>query len=383
MSEERKHHPFSPSKLQVLEVSPHYQSKQSDTDASKAGTKQHGAVEASVDEKVHLDDPTLADHEAEAVLACKNFRDSLKAKYPGGTFGQEEYLPIDDAVLIVDGEEWIGTTAGYVDWFGISADQKEADIADWKFGLWSVEPAENNLQGMAYLLGLFKKYPLLEKVTVHFAMPHRNEIDSATFKRDQFATIYLRIKNIVARCLATIAAGDNAQCSARIASCLFCGRIGKCKTLTDFVLKVGKKYAPLEVPENVTPSLLSDATQSSLLMSIAQLMQTWGQAVRTQITARVIEDDDWLPDDYILRSRTDKTVKDWRRVFKIARAHGLKGKQLFEALKISMEPINQAISDATPRGQKKDAVKQFNDVLLSQGALEKEEPIYFLERLKS
>lgn len=382
MSGERKHHPFSPSKLQALEACPGYSSKSnSDNAASLAGTLQHSAVE----EGISLDDPSLSDEHAEAVLACKNYRQTILDRYPGGTTVQEVYLPVDDVKFFVPGDptEWVGTTAGYLDFAVISADGTQAEICDWKFGLWSVEPAENNLQGIAYLLGLVKRYPNLRTVAVHFVMPHRNEIDFHTFTSDQFPALYLRVQVVVARALAELRKSGTQQRECRVGNCLFCGNLGTCPAAAGFVLKVGKKYSPAEVPDNVTPSLLSSAAASSQMMAIAHLMETWAKAVRSQITARAIEDDDWLPEEYKLMSRAENSVKDWFAVVQAARKAGVSKAAIREALTIRMTPINEAISANNPRGQKKAAMKDFTDGLLQAGILEKDEPVYFLQRLKS
>lgn len=381
MSSERKHHPFSPSKLQYLEACPGFLSQSSeDNEASLAGTLQHTAVE----ESLHLDDPRLTDDHAEAVVLCKRYREEIAAKYPGGTRLQEDYLPIDDVTLTdAAGDKWRGTTAGYLDFAVVSADQKTAEICDWKFGAWSVEPAENNLQGIAYLLGLVKCYPQLETVTVHFFMPHRGEVDVATFKRDQFSALYLRVCTVVQRALAFQKQKNSEACSMHLSSCLFCGRKGLCEKLAAFVLKLGKKYSPLEVPADVTPSSLHSAADSSSMMGLAQLMESWAKAIRAQITARAIEDDAWMPEGYDLRDRSANSVKDWRKVLKAAKAAGVPPAAIREALTLRMTPINQAVNDSAPRGQKKAALKDFTDSLLASGALEKDEPVYFLQRQRT
>jgi Protein of unknown function (DUF2800) len=383
MSTERLHHPFSPSKLQYLEASCCFSNRDSkDTEASLAGTLQHSATEDTVD----LDDPALSDGQAEAVQGCKDYRAAIIAKYHLGTILHEDYLPIDDIQFFLPGalkKPVRGTTAGYLDFAIISADETEGELIDWKFGQWSVEPAENNLQGIAYLLGLVHRYPRLKKVTVHFVMPHRNEIDFHTFTSDQFPMLYLRVSTVVSRALEAMRKKDFSKCTACVSTCLFCSNVGVCPTLAAFALKVATKYKPAEVPKNVTPSLLSDAADSSNAMAVSQLMDTWAKAIRAQITARAIEDDAWLPEQYKLMSRANTEVKDWEAVEKAALAAGVKPATIKEAKTIRMTPINKAIMDATPRGGKTDAVHLFTEDLLVKKILEKDEPIYFLQRLKT
>ena len=375
----RAHHPFSPSKLQYLEASPLYKSEDKETEKSLAGTKQHDATE---DENTSLDDPKLNDEEAEAVDACRKFRDAIIKKYPGGSHEQESYLPMDDANLTIDGQTWEGTTAGYLDFYCLDASQTVAEICDWKFGLWSVEPTENNLQGIAYFLALVFRYPSLKTVTVHFVCPHQNCVDSHTFTSDQFDALRLRVKTVVSRALAA-RKSSTPTCTATVSTCLFCANKGTCLTLAKFALKVGHKYAPVEVPENVTPSLMTDPASSTQLCGIADLMGAWAKAVRAQLTAHAIDNEDWLPEGYVLRSREANKILDWKKVRAAAAAAGVTEAQLDEAMRITWEGIDKAIMDMTPRGGKKTAVQSFKDGLIQQKIVEKEKPVIFLERLKT
>lgn len=376
---ERPHHPFSPSKLQYLEVSPLYSSRQSDSVASKRGTAQHDAAE----DEIHIDDPSLEDHEFEAVLRCKEYRESIIAKYPGGTVIKEEYLPIDNVLLTFKGKEYLGTSAGYLDLAVVSADGTAADIVDWKFGMWSVEPTENNLQGMAYLLGLLKRYPMLQSVTVHFVMPHREEIDVHTFHATEFEAMYLRICVIVARAKEAQEHNDYSKCQVMAPCCLFCGNLGSCTKVADTALRIGKKYHPIMVPEHVSPTTINKVEHASETMVVAQLMEAWGKAIRAQMTARVIEDENWTPEGYVLRSRANREVADEAKLKEVVLKHGITAEQFEASKKITMTPLNKLVRDQAGRGQKVAAEEQFRDDLINAGALVEEPPTIFLERLKS
>jgi len=369
---ERKHHPYGPSKLQSLEACPGYRSGTSETEAALAGTRQHDATEGPID----LDDPKLTDAQAGAVAMCKAYRDRIIAKYPSGTVLVEEYLPIDNNV--VDGFQ--GTTGGYLDVGVVSADETQAEICDWKFGFWSVEGTSNNLQGMAYLLGLVHRFPKLKQVTVHFCLPHRDEIDFHTFTQDQFDALRLRIATVVAR-----AQKDDPQTyNPTVSGCLFCARKGTCPKLAEFALKVGNKYNPVKVPSNLTPSLFTDPKSSTISMEVAQLMEGWAKAVRTQITHKVIEDETaWMPEGYKLRSRTDNKIVDWRKVIKTASQMGVTTKAIQEALTVKMTPLYAGVRAPAPRGQKEAREQELRDALLESGALEPESPVIFLERVKT
>src|SRR5258705_4887834 len=267
-AEERLHHPFSPSKLTYLEVSPYWTGEESvDMSKSEAGTKQHDATE-------HEEIPDeMDDDQAMAVKRCIDFANTRIALYPGCLVIKEDYLPIDDRIILdAKGNSFKGTTGGYCDLSIISEDRRAAEVIDYKFGLWSVEPAETNPQGIAYLLGLLNRFPTIEVINVFFLLPHRNEIYQADFKRSDFDRQRLRIKTIVARAQTAEKDGDTSKCNPTIASCLFCGNKGHCKALAKFALRIGTKYEPLRVTEQLTPSLMLEAASATATMSIAQLM---------------------------------------------------------------------------------------------------------------
>jgi hypothetical protein len=94
--------------------------------------------------------------------AEKNWPDIIEIK--------EAYLPVDD-VTFDDGSDC--TTGGYADHGFVCHRRKYAEWIDWKFGAWPVAPAKDNLQGIAYVLGIFKKFPTVDNVKFTFKQPHR------------------------------------------------------------------------------------------------------------------------------------------------------------------------------------------------------------------
>lgn len=379
-AEERKHHPYSPSTLQAREVSPHWQSVNSDSEASRAGTLQHGAVD-----KEELPEE-LSDVQALAVVNCKNYWAQIALDFPGGHFLNEVYLPIDDEVVIdpKDGTRWQGTTAGYLDRGIISADYKRASICDWKFGQWSVEPAETNLQGIAYALGLLKNYPSLEEVDVHFYLPHRKELTHHTFKRSDFEAMYLRVRTTVQRAIEANRSGDLSKCNATVSSCLFCANVGKCPLVVALALKVGKKYHPVEIPDNVTPNLILDPAEAEKGMELASLMGVWAKAYRSQATAKAIENDSFIPDGYKLTEKAGKReIADAEKTKQIAKEFGLTDAQVDEARKLTLTPLFYAARANAPRGSKEAAEKELSEKLFAAGAVERADDSIYLEKLKT
>lgn len=394
---ERKHHPFSPSSLNYIEASPCFQNRQeAASEKSKRGTAQHDAVDR--------DDMTgLEDAEAEAVASCMQYFQALVDKYPGGKVINEEYLPIDDEVMVTQEEwlpnpeaepvlrnrNWTGTSAGYLDRSVISFDETEAEICDWKFGAWSVPDAKTNLQGITYLLGVFKRYPKLQKVTVHFVMPHRDEITVHTFTRDDFPALYTRVVTVVRRAeehrkdIAARGVEALKNCTPTTGTCVFCAHVGKCPLATEIALKIGKKFAPILIPDNADPMLFSDPAQARLAMDLAGFIQAWAKGTRSEITNRAIENLDWMPEGYQLRQRADTEIKNPERAIEEAIAWGAPEEKLDEAWELGVTKLMTAVRAGAERGSKESREAEFRKYLLGLGITEKNAPTVFLEKEKA
>jgi hypothetical protein len=364
----RAHHPYSPSTLQAREACPKYQPCSSESAASLKGTRQHDAVENEED------NPLLGDHEALAVAECLGYADSVAKKYPGGTVLKEKYFKIDDE----------DTTGGFPDFVVVSKEGEVAEIIDWKFGKHGVEPAETNLQGIAYMLGVLHVFPKLKICKIHFVLPHRDELDSHTFSltREFVDITTLRIKVIVAR--AKQAAADPFDFSTArpsVSACLFCGLVGKCPKVTEFVLKISQKFAPMELPQNISPTLIHDPDDTSLGIKVAQVATAWAKAFRAAATDKALTDPDFVPSGYILVSMQRRSVVDAKKVAEIGKQFLPEDKaaEVDALFDISITGIEDLVEVVTPRGKKKAAVEAFAEALDKSGAVELGQPYAILK----
>lgn len=411
MSNERVHHPYSPSTLQAREASPCYDPRQTESEASLAGTLQHEAFETR-------DLSRLNDEQAAAVTKCLDFFDGrllhYRTTYPGKepVVLAEAYLPIDDEEIVVYKRDpkkiaafmatagavktvaeglarlkameaqipvepftFIGTTAGYNDCAIISPDALEVDLIDLKFGLWPVEPAENNLQGMAYLLGLLKKFPTLKKVRVWFLMPYLDTMDTHVFEEKDFPALYLRIKAIVER-----ARNRSLPSVPTTGTCIFCANIGKCEAVAKMALNIGAKYAPILVPNDIAPSIIAKSEDPGMVMKLSDLMKSWAEGSRRQITELAIETQT-VPEGYRIKTQSKRKIIDKKKLVEIA-SRVLTPEEIDAATDISFGPLEKAISSKAPRGQKTETVEAFTNALAEEGATEMGEPYSFLEMIR-
>lgn len=419
LAEQRSHHDYSPSTLQSLEACPCYQSKQSETPHPRTviGTISHAVIENGEDDNRLTDEDTAMvaecidfyerrkqllqesreravqrmvashfqgheDHEALVLLAQGEVPEVIELK--------ETYLPVDDLVFADVLQPPYGvptaarvvnaTTAGYIDCALIDHVGTYAELFDWKLGFWAVEPGPNNTQGIAYALGLFKKYPRLETVKVFFKQPNIEYVTDALFTRSDIPALYLRIQVIVAKARAARRAGDFKTAKAFVPACNFCQHVAECPVVTTFACRVGSKFFPLEIPSDITPTMVHSPVDTKLGLRLAAVLEVWAKAFKGVVTNRVITRDSEPPEGYTIQSRTPREIKDSVKYREVALRY-LTEVEYASTLKASFGSVESLISDKAPRGQKKSQVEQFGREIEECGAVVKGEGYVFLRAL--
>jgi len=374
-AEDRIHHPFSPSTLQCREACPKYQPTQSENEASIMGTLQHNAVESDED------DNRIPDHKALVVAQCKEMVTDRIAEFGmGAKIFREVYLPVDDEVIRIKVPEgstipdhYLGTTAGYLDFGIVSADETHAEVLDWKFGKNAVTDAKDNLQGISYMLGLKRKFPNLKTCRVLFFQPHIDHESEHTFDISVPDAFLLRVRTVVAR---AVEAGKNpadfSMARATVGTCLFCSLVGLCPKVAELSIQVGKKYAPLVVPDDINTVTLEDPAQVAAGMKLAQVVKLWAESFRRNATQKAIHDEDFIPDGYVLVPSQKIKLLHPRKVGDIAKRfvpaeHAEKIEALYD---IKITPLDEIIELLAPRGKKSETSDAFRKALVDEGAAE-------------
>jgi hypothetical protein len=295
---------------------------------------------------------------------------------------KEEYLPVDGKKIRIGEEVHEGTTAGYADVILVSKDQKFADVVDWKFGMFQVTDAKDNLQGIAYLLGAVRKFPRVREVTVNFIAPHRDEWTFHTFTRDEFRELYVRVTSTVRRSIRACNTGwDMATPSA--SPCSFCAFAdGRCPKLNAFMLTIGRKVDPLEIPETLTPELVSDPKDAGVGLKLSAVTKAWAERYRAFLSSKAIDELDFVPEGYILQKASRRIVKSVNKVRAIAETFGVKPEEFDGASEVALGKLEKIISATAPRGSKGLRVDEFSAALLEGGAVEKGVPYAFLKMKK-
>lgn len=371
MSQERKHHDFSPSQLQALEVCPPYESQHSTSEAATDGTKQHTVAETGIDDGTLSDEQVAAVAEAMAFVARQKQILEEEAARTGGSVLvlSETYLPVDDEI----------TTAGYADEILISADRKRAVLVDHKFGKWGVTEASNNRQSDAYALGLFHAYPTVQSVQVFFFQPAIKAENTTTWTRKDIPELLLRIKTIVARAKAARTAGDFSLARPTTPVCLFCKNLARCPAVAEKVISIARKFSPLAVPADLTPTRVHAPEEAATGMRLAGLVEAWAKAFKSLVTDRVLRGGP-LPDGYELTSRTTREVVDTVR-FKEVALMFLTEAEFATTVDVAMTKVEKLISDKAPRGQKSQTIEAFKTATEDAGAIQKRQPFAFLKQV--
>lgn len=390
--QERPHHPYSPSSLQSLEACAYFRNRQVKVkhDRTIAGERGHTSVETGID------DNRLSDEDLQAVAEAADFAEGRKAqmqldadlwaKAQLDQFGRhvepkieehkELYLPIDDLVF----DDCESTTAGYADLLLLSHDQTYAELIDYKFGFWGVEDAKNNLQALAYILGVFKAFPKVQRIKFFFKLPNVDQVTSVEITRDQIPAIYLRIQVVVER--ARVARKDPtfSQAQPRCPLCTFCDNLGRCPKVEALMLNVAQKYYALEFPADITPMRVQDPHNTSLALRLAQVAKVWAESYRSRINERVLSGEADMPEGYHLERRQGNREVTDTDAFKRVALRFLTPEE-YQALcpPPGFGDVEEIINTKAVKGTKKTTLKNFADLLESEKAVTRGAPYSFLK----
>jgi|SRR6267142_2895317 len=392
---ERKHHPFSPSSLQNREACPCYAGRDSQHVRSIAGSLAHSVVETRRDHN------ELSDEDAVSAAECIDFIDGrfammktareLAIQRQEGPFHSrataeesvpqvQEFREIELAIDDCKFEDADSTTSGFLDTLLIDHTGEYAEMADWKFGVWPVEPAKTNLQCICYVLGGFRHFPKLKSIRFFFRQPLIGLNSDHTFHRSEIPELYLRIQTVVHRARKATAqadAEDFSEAIPKIPACNFCARLGDCPKVLDIMCKVGAKFHPMEIPADITPTKVLAKDQTAFGLRLSGVVKIWADAFRASTTDRVLRGAADLPEGFTIQSSSRRELID-KEKFKQVAMDFLTEAEFSATLDVLFGAVEKAIQDKAPRGQKKHTTEIFQERLAECGATAKGQPFSFL-----
>jgi hypothetical protein len=377
-TQEREHHPYSPSQLPMLQLCRAFVSEQRTSPEAQRGTELH---EATADEAGPAEHHS--DYDAEQVTAVKMAEDYWIKTIFKGEQNLEDYreikinvpvsLPLDSA------------TFGYADRVLISKKQSTALLFDYKYGRHLV-PA-TSLQFAAYAVGLLQQFKTIKQVVVVVLQPHAglapHDSQPVVYTRKALPEWEKTLYQILteAKKARTLAEkGDFSKARPNFKTCLFCKFLPKCTAVVEALEKT-----ELPVPDEVTewgPSLknitFTDPSKLSQVLKFVNLVKTWAEAVRGSITQAVLAGEAPVPTGYQLVTQEKRKVTDSRRFIQFA-TNFIEKEKLFEACAVQISKVVALLREQAPRGQKDAYV---NDVLgraEEAGLITKGDPITFLK----
>jgi hypothetical protein len=148
--------------------------------------------------------------------------------------------------------------------------------------------------------------------------------------------------------------------------------VGRCHKVAELVIQVGKKYAPLVVPADINTVSLEDPAMVSQGMKLAQVVKLWAESFRKNATQKAINDEDFIPEGYVLVPQQRLSIRKAKQVGEIAKRflppeHADKIEAMYD---IALTPIDKLVELVAPRGMKEKTQEAFRQALVDEGAAE-------------
>ncbi len=262
---------------------------------------------------------------------------------------------------------------GTIDVLILDESKKHIDALDYKFGRSRVDHASENIQGHAYMVGTFDKFPWAETVTVHFVTPRLDEVTKHTYNRDDLEWHRLRVKVVVDR-----ATEPEPKLNPRTEACRFCKNRVSCKALHDQLLPLAKKYESnnfaIDLLKKHSPSAVQDPAILGKMLEVAPVMEAWAKAAKAAALELATETGEEIP-GYEVRYRNPKAkVDDPQKAYE-ALEDQMTAEEFMQACDISIAKLAKALASKLPRGEKKNARPQLELALMKAGLLPEEDHV--------
>jgi superfamily II DNA or RNA helicase len=210
--DKQAHSPVGPSNLKNIKKCPHYKNRSSNQSFAKSHEVTQDGLVGHLELELYFDpskDPDKFDEDEKEIYAhysedrhqhlidwCIDYAEtSIKEYFPEGPTGGPGSFICEPRVKTSIEEVW-----GRLDLMVSGKDNgKRIALFDWKFGFNYQGNAADNLQGKAYVLGTFQKYPWVQTVSIDFPYPNLQEATAHTFKREDVPELEKEIEAIVAK----------------------------------------------------------------------------------------------------------------------------------------------------------------------------------------
>ncbi len=365
---ETKHATYGPSSLKLRRICPGWRNDNTrDQTAADEGTLMHTAYETGDLSKLDVEQRACVEKALKFTASLERGADEVHKEVRLNILG--------------------GLTFGTADRVLVYKKVRRAVMVDLKNGRVAVDDAEFNLQGWAYVIGIFDQFDV-DEVEAIFVSPRRDEVTRHTFKRSDYTRLATEIRRIIERCQAFDASIDekNRTCDASLLNahddaCCYCGFIAKCPKHANYGIEIAKKYAPLEIVDDVHSSELTDPTRMARLFTVARIIERWAESVKKHATDMAKQGME-IP-GFELRERAGtREITNPVLAYNVLVESGLEPIEIVSAAKLSLSKIEKLVSDKAPRGQKSKSVATLNAALAANDAINSGESIHYLQKTR-
>lgn len=242
-----EHHTFSPSSLERIESCPPSWKVCQDYVSSVNKDSSRGTLLHQAIYDVKALEQIESERDIELVKAIRNEHIEPLEQTDGVKIYNEFKVEISD-----NNKELL--TFGTIDLLAVSEKRKMASLIDFKFGNVEVTQAQDNLQIITYVAGVFQKFPCIDTIFALIVQPVYGIDDyskQAQFNRDMLPSLIARIESVINKAQKADTADLN-QYNCSVNNCRYCNK-AKCAKyrawMNENMALVGVEDLPKEVAE--------------------------------------------------------------------------------------------------------------------------------------
>jgi len=363
------HHALSPSSMKYRAICPGFdQDSTGDTTHADAGTLAHRAAE--IEDASIVTDPEYRAAAERCIEVARKIRagaiethKEVRLSILGGlTFGTSDEVSIKPNGL--------------------------CEMLDFKFGMGAVDEPKDNWQAYSYCIGVFERWPQVQSVRAWFILPRRDEIMQHTFHRSQLPELQLKVKTVIERAKLYRETKDPSLLNRTIEGCLYCAHKATCPKSTEYALATARRYAPLELVDEIHSSQITDPSKMVQLLEAKRVLAKMVDSIDTHAKKMAEEQGGLYANGKLVYELASRSGVRKLRKDKIAdavdifRQHLEDGEILAES-DISLTGVLDRIAQKAERGQKGKLRGAVEAALSEAEAITSGEPTTYLRRVKS
>jgi hypothetical protein len=367
---DRGHAEFSPSSLKYVQGCAAYHGKDGSSPAAEMGTRIHEALEVR--------DPSALHNEEELDLynRCADMEDEYLAEMFVDGISEDHYEVQVDVEL--DGTSTFGTC----DRLTIDEDGSFAVLADYKTGISTIDKPHENMQAIAYTIGVFQRFPKLQKLTFAFYVPQRHSSPlEGDFQRSELSDLIEMLSNVIKEGERVRPMWGGGQCPPSgecnpTQNCRFCRFEDRCPALGGMVLDVASNLKRKDFT-NIDIEAVDDPASIEELWNISKIVEAWAKRLRARAMDMAHEGAEF-PSLRLSSMGSPSKVVDNHKFIEIATNMGVDTDELLESATFAVTKTAKIVGSTADKGEKGQKSAEFLDACKDAGALEKQKERFTL-----